>query len=237
MAWVSVHQEVDGPKLRKLAKSLDISKAEALGILNFLWFWGMNNVDETGMILEADREDVKDALTRVARVDAKAIVDALFQVGWLDDVDGRIYIHDWDTWQEQWYKLKKSRQYDAERKRKDRSQNKRQELSKPSETADPTASKINAPDPDAAGSNELAASEEAKAQKVTAKQKERPPKKKFAEFVSLTDEEHQKLIDRFGAEAAEKMIEKLNVFKGSKGKQYKSDYMAILNWVVDWLRK
>ena len=29
------------------------------------------------------------------------------------------------------------------------------------------------------------------------------------------------------------MIEILNNYKGSKGKKYKSDYMAILNWVVE----
>lgn len=41
MAWVSVHQEVDGAKLRRLYKTIGCSKFEALGILNFLWFWGM----------------------------------------------------------------------------------------------------------------------------------------------------------------------------------------------------
>lgn len=33
MAWVSVHNGVNGPKLRKFAKSAGISKAEALGTL------------------------------------------------------------------------------------------------------------------------------------------------------------------------------------------------------------
>ncbi len=40
MAWISVHDHVDGKKLRRLSKMLDCSKAEALGVLNFLWFWG-----------------------------------------------------------------------------------------------------------------------------------------------------------------------------------------------------
>ncbi len=122
MAWISVYQEVDGPKLRKLAKLLETSKAEALGILNFLWFWGMNNADETGRVLEAGREDIEDAIAGVSRVGPKAIVDALFTAGWLDAVEGDIFIHDWDTWQEQWYKLQKTRKYNAERMRRNRSE-------------------------------------------------------------------------------------------------------------------
>ena len=47
MPWISVHQEVDGTKLRRLYRAIGCSKFEALGILNFLWFWGMKNADET----------------------------------------------------------------------------------------------------------------------------------------------------------------------------------------------
>lgn len=103
MAWISVYQEVDGPKLRKLSKMLSTCKAEALGILNFLWFWGMVNADETGKVLEADRTDIEDALAGVTRIDPTKVVDSLFEAGWLDEADAHIYIHDWDTWQEQWY--------------------------------------------------------------------------------------------------------------------------------------
>ena len=54
MAWVSVHQDVDGAKLRRLYKTIGCSKFEALGILNFLWFWGMKNADENGLAVDAD---------------------------------------------------------------------------------------------------------------------------------------------------------------------------------------
>jgi hypothetical protein len=57
-----------------------------------------------------------------------------------------------------------------------------------------------------------------------------PQKIKFAEFVTMTEEEHQKLVDQFGEEKTKDMIERLNLYKGSKGKKYKSDYMTILNW-------
>jgi len=124
MAWISVYQEVDGPKLRKLARLLETSRAEALGILNFLWFWGMNNADETGKVLEAGREDIEDTVAGVSRIKPEAVVNALFEAGWLDTVEGDIYIHDWDTWQEQWYKLQKTRKYNTERMRRKRSEEK-----------------------------------------------------------------------------------------------------------------
>jgi hypothetical protein len=57
-------------------------------------------------------------------------------------------------------------------------------------------------------------------------------KEKVRDFVTLTPSEIEKLILEFGEEAYEWMINKLNSFKGSKGKTYKSDYLAIHSWVV-----
>lgn len=59
-----------------------------------------------------------------------------------------------------------------------------------------------------------------------------PAKIKYAEFVKMTEAEHQKLVDRFGADFAQDCIEVLDNYKGANGKRYKSDYRAILNWVV-----
>jgi phage replication O-like protein O len=56
-------------------------------------------------------------------------------------------------------------------------------------------------------------------------------KRKHGEFqnVLLSDEEYQKLKDRFGA-GAEPLIENLSSYLASKGKRYKSHYATILNW-------
>jgi hypothetical protein len=54
----------------------------------------------------------------------------------------------------------------------------------------------------------------------------------YAEEVTLTEQEYRKLIMRYGEEKTLKAIEKLNGYKISKGKKYKSDYGAILNWVI-----
>lgn len=52
----------------------------------------------------------------------------------------------------------------------------------------------------------------------------------YAEFVSLTSEEYEKLIADFGQAGTDDRIERLNLYKGSTGKKYKSDYLTILNW-------
>jgi 5-methylcytosine-specific restriction endonuclease McrA len=55
----------------------------------------------------------------------------------------------------------------------------------------------------------------------------------FAQDVTLTEEEHGKLVDKFGASMAQRLIDTLSSAKLAKGYKYKSDYHAILNWVVD----
>jgi hypothetical protein len=63
------------------------------------------------------------------------------------------------------------------------------------------------------------------------------PKIAFAEFVSLTQEEYDKLVSTHGEDRTKRMIEILNNYKGSSGKKYKSDYLAILNWVIKRLEE
>lgn len=58
-------------------------------------------------------------------------------------------------------------------------------------------------------------------------------KTQYAEFVSLKEEEYQKLISEHGEEKVKQMIQILDNYKGAKGVTYKSDYRAILNWVVE----
>ena len=64
------------------------------------------------------------------------------------------------------------------------------------------------------------------------KEKEKERKIKFAEFVSITEEEHQSLIAKVGSVGAKRCIEILDNYKGANGKTYKSDYRAILSWVI-----
>jgi len=57
-------------------------------------------------------------------------------------------------------------------------------------------------------------------------------KELFAEFVALSITEHEQLVRKYGEEPTKEMIQILDNYKGSSGKKYKSDYRAILNWVV-----
>lgn len=203
MAWISVYEEVDGKKLRKLYQAVGCSKFEALGILNFLWFWGMKNADETGLIEDVELDDIARYLYGCgagSSLDMNAVAEALVETRWIDKVDGGFVLHDWDTWQENWYKCIKNREAATERKRLERKQKQ-----------DPEP-----PPPD----------DGAEAEK-------KPKKTKYADFVQMTEAEYQKLCEKYGKPFADACIETLSNYKGAKGKTYKSDYLAILNWVVD----
>jgi predicted phage replisome organizer len=54
-------------------------------------------------------------------------------------------------------------------------------------------------------------------------------KTKYLEFVLLTDDEHNKLKEKFNSRLPN-LIENLNNYIGSTGKKYKSHYHTILSW-------
>lgn len=121
MAWISVHEQVIGGKLRSLAKAIGCSQNEALGILVRLWLWGINNADEEGRIVGADKEDIAEVLTVGidSRYSPEDVTNALIETAWLDADDG-LFIHDWKEWQEHWYRAVRVRKGNAERKRRER---------------------------------------------------------------------------------------------------------------------
>ena len=58
-------------------------------------------------------------------------------------------------------------------------------------------------------------------------------KTKYLECVFLNDREKQRLEEIHGTQITKQAIEILNNYKMASGKKYKSDYHAILNWVID----
>lgn len=122
MAWISVHEQVFGGKLRNLSKEMDCSQNEAVGMLIRLWLWGINNADKCGLIIGADKRDIAEILTvgKSESIEPQSAVEALITTGWIDCEGETLYIHDWEEWQEQWYKFKENREKDTERKRKER---------------------------------------------------------------------------------------------------------------------
>lgn len=66
-----------------------------------------------------------------------------------------------------------------------------------------------------------------------ASQKQKAPKVKFAELVEMTQAEYDKLVYTYGKAITDELIERLDNAKGAHGYTYKSDYRAILAWVVE----
>ena len=63
-------------------------------------------------------------------------------------------------------------------------------------------------------------------------------KKMYAENVKMTESEYNNLVEKYSEEGARWMITKLDNYKAARGMVYKSDYRAILNWVVkEWQKE
>ena len=62
-------------------------------------------------------------------------------------------------------------------------------------------------------------------------------KKNYAEAVTLTQAEYDKLMSEFPKKFVDKCIEILNNYKLSKGAKYKSDYHAMRSWVIGEVQK
>jgi len=122
MAWISVHEQVQGMKLRELSKKIGCSQKEALGTLVSLWLWGINNATKDGELKGSNKSDIKDALSIGLSIGLSPdkVVDCLIECHWIDHFKGKYILHDWDIWQEQWYKALDRRSYDTRRKREDR---------------------------------------------------------------------------------------------------------------------
>lgn len=76
-----------------------------------------------------------------------------------------------------------------------------------------------------------------KTDEISKKEKVEEQKIHFAEFVSMTNADYEKLVSTYGKEFTNQCITVLDNYKGSKGKNYKSDYRAILSWVVDKVKE
>lgn len=76
-----------------------------------------------------------------------------------------------------------------------------------------------------------------KESKEKVKEKEKKRKVRVRDYVTLHTHEIEKLKNDFGEQAYEWMVDRLDNYKGSRGKRYKDDYRAILSWVVNSYRE
>ena len=59
----------------------------------------------------------------------------------------------------------------------------------------------------------------------------------FADYVTMTNAEYEKLVSTYSKEFADQCITVLDNYKGANGRKYKSDYRAILNWVIEKVKQ
>lgn len=129
MAWFSVHIEIsDHPKFKDLIKELGCSRAEAEGLLNFLWKYGVKFANRNGLFSHIDKEDIEAFIDYENRgpkgVRGKEAVSAFIKAGFLDESEEGLRIHDWETWQESWQKEQDKKETDAARYQKSKTKKK-----------------------------------------------------------------------------------------------------------------
>lgn len=113
MAWIESHQTLgQHPKTRRLARYLGVSLPAAVGHLHYLWWWALDYAQD-GDLSRYEPEDIADAA--LWDDDAKTFVEALIKSGFLDQVDDKLIIHDWDDYAG---RLIDKRKANAERARK-----------------------------------------------------------------------------------------------------------------------
>lgn len=120
MAWISVDQKLIGGKLRSLYKAIGCSQNEAIGILVSLWLWGIDNAEMDGLMVSADREDIKGAFQGglSKELDGDTVVECLIETGWIDEVDGQLYLHDWEDWRSYYNRYVREKEGQAARMRR-----------------------------------------------------------------------------------------------------------------------
>lgn len=87
--------------------------------------------------------------------------------------------------------------------------------------------------------NSIEKNSKAKKSKAEKKRAPAPPKVSYAEHVTLTEVEYQKIVDELGDSGAKWVVEYLNDYKIGYGKEkaYKSDYHVMRNWVISAYRE
>ena len=110
---------------RILAKQLDCSQNEAIGLIVRFWMWTVKNMDVDGNIQMAEREDIEEALVhgQCGTYSGSEAVEAFNDVGLIDGAD-MLYAADWSYWQDIVLKDMKRKATDRMRQRAYREQKK-----------------------------------------------------------------------------------------------------------------
>lgn len=114
MAWIKSEQALgQHPKLKLLANELGITIPQAIGHLHLFWWWAVDYAED------GDITRYKDFVPFSAQWEGEPadFTKALIKHGWIDEVEGKLTIHDWVEYTGALIEI---RQKDAERKRQSR---------------------------------------------------------------------------------------------------------------------
>jgi hypothetical protein len=195
--------------------------------LQKLWFWIAENKPKG--ILEGGPEDIEIAAEWNGEINA--FYDCLINIGFLiKHDDGKLELRNWrkhNAWASGAHErsLKAKKAACTKHKKscngcKDNCDNSIPFCSKHAWSTAPTPSPIPLPSP-------LPSPKPARKKK-----KDKPIRHKYGSYkhVLLTDDQHAKLVDEFGTDRANDLIDKLDKGIESKGYKYKNFYQTILNW-------
>lgn len=98
MSWIESHQSLlQHRKLVKAARLLKCDKYKLIGHLHALWWWGLDNANDDGLLEAVELTDLAVAAEWNGRADAEQFGLVLIESGFVDaDADQRrFWLHDW----------------------------------------------------------------------------------------------------------------------------------------------
>lgn len=229
MAWIESHQGLARhPKTKKLARILDVSLPASVGHLHFLWWWAMDYAAD-GDLSRYDSGDLADACGWEG--ESQHIVNALIHSGFLEERHEGLFIHDWDDYAG---RLLDKRKQNAERKRMSRGRHADVTETSDGEERDGQVSHRatvpNHTEP------YLTIPKSNKAYEPVPEIMPKGLKKKYADYVFLTEAEYDKLTVMLGEAERDKYFLRFGAWISGQKKQVqekRSAYLTILNWFRD----
>lgn len=95
MAWIESHQSLSRHRKTLAATTaLRVDRHKLIGHMHELWWWGLDNADINGLVGHLAPETIAEAAGWPVK-QAKAFVEVLVDVGFLDHGDDGYVIHDW----------------------------------------------------------------------------------------------------------------------------------------------
>jgi len=143
MAWIESHQTLDkNGKVLELALMLQVNRYQMIGHLHALWWWAIDNAED-GNLKRFSNDTVTQAcgwtdyikdeidLSRINEVTNKDkwndLVPSLIKCGFLDEIDGGLWIHNWAEYTARYFKsvkkFKRVRKLTNERVKRFRNRN------------------------------------------------------------------------------------------------------------------